>query len=58
MVDRSQYGRSTDFKQDFVEYIGRNCYIPTSGKCFIKCVNHLTGIDYTEFLTFARTEQR
>ena len=35
-VNRSQYGRSTDFKQDFVEYIGNNCYIPTSGNRFIK----------------------
>ena len=35
-VNRSQYSRGTDFKQDIVEYIGNNCYIPTSGKCFIK----------------------
>ena len=26
-VNRSQYGRSTDYKQDIVEYIGHNCYI-------------------------------
>ena len=58
-VNRSQYGRGTDFKQDIVEYIGNICYIPTSGKCFIKCINYFTKKDYTaEFLTFIRTEQR
>ena len=58
-VNRSQYGRGTDFKQDIVEYKGNNCYIPTSGKCFIKCINYFTKKDYTEeFLTFIRTEQR
>ena len=52
-VKRSQYGRGTDFKQDIVEYIGDNCYIPTSGNCFIKCINYFTKKDYTqEFLTF------
>ena len=38
-VNRSQYGGGTDLKQDIVEYIGNNCYIPTSGNCFIKCIN-------------------
>ena len=58
-VNRSQYGRGTDFKQDIVEYIGNNCYIPTSGNCFIKCNNYFTKRDYTEeFLPFIRTEQR
>ena len=58
-VNRSQYGRGTDFKQDIVQYIGNNCYIPTSGNCFIKCINYFTKKDYTEeFLTFIRTEQR
>ena len=58
-VNRSQYGRGTEFEQDIVEYIGNNCYIPTSGNCFIKCINYFTKKDYTEeFLTFIRTEQR
>ena len=58
-VNRSQYGRGTDFKQDNVEYIGNNFYIPTSGNCFIKCNNYFTKKDYTEeFLTFIRTERR
>ena len=58
-VNRSQYGRGTDFKQHIVEYIGNNCYIPTTGNCFIKCIFYFTKKDYTEeFLTFIRTEQR
>ena len=58
-VNRFQYGRGTDFKQDIVEYIGNKCYIPTGGNCFIKCIIYFTKKDYIgEFLTFIRTEQR
>ena len=58
-VSRSQYGGGTDSKLDIVEYIGNNCYIPTSGNCFIKCINYFTKKDYTEeFLTFFRAEKR
>ena len=56
-VNRSQYGRGIDFKQDIVEYIGNKCCVPTSGNCFIECIIFLTGKDYTEeFLTFIRTK--
>ena len=41
-INRSQYARGTDFKQGFVEYIGKNCYIPTSGNCFKKCNIYFT----------------
>ena len=45
--------------QGIVEYHGQNFYIPTSGVCFIKCINYFTEKDYTEeFLNFIRTEQR
>ena len=45
--------------QEIVEYHGQNCNIPTSGMCFIKCINYFTNKDYTEEnLTFVRTEQR
>ena len=58
-VNRSQYARGTDFKQDIVEYIGKSGYIPTSGNCFKKCIKYFTKKDYTqEFLAFIRTEQR
>ena len=45
--------------QEIVEYHGQNCYIPSSGMCFIKCIKYFTKKDYTEeILTFIRTEQR
>ena len=59
MINRSQYGEDTDFKQDIDEFKGNNCYIPTSCNCFMKCIVHLNGKDYTEdLLYFRRTEQR
>ena len=58
-VNRSQYGYGSDFKQETIEYRGNNCFIPTKGYCFIKCVNFLTGEDYKEQnLDFIRSEQR
>ena len=47
-VNRPHYGRGIDFKQVIVESTSNNCYSPTSGKCFKKCTNNLTGKDYTE----------
>ena len=46
--DRSQNGRGTDFRQDICEYKGNNYYNPTSGNCFIKYIDYLTGKYYTE----------
>ena len=58
-LKKSQYGRGTDFKQNFVEFVGNNCFIPTSGICFIKCIKNFTDEEYTEkVLNFFRTEQR
>ena len=57
MVKSCHYGRGTGFEQDIVEYVGKNCYIPTSGNCFIKRIEYFTNKDYTEdFLNFIRTE--
>ena len=59
VVKRSAYGRGNNYMQEIVEYHGQNCYIPTSGMCFIKCINYFSKKDYTEdFLTFIRSEQR
>ena len=59
VVKRSAYGKGTNHMQEIVEYHGQNCYIPTSGMCFIKCINYFTKKDYTEeFLAFIRSEQR
>ena len=58
-VNLCQNGRGIDFKQDIVEYTGKNCFIPTSGYCFLKCINHLSDQDYmNDFLTFIRDQQR
>ena len=35
-VKGPQYGRFADIKQEIADYIGINCYIPTSGNCFPK----------------------
>ena len=58
VVRRSAYGKGTNYMQEIVEYHGQNCYIPTSGVCFIKCIIYFTKKEYTEqFSTFIRTEQ-
>ena len=58
-VNRSQYGNGCDFKHEIIEYRGNNCYIPTKGYCFVKCINYLTGLDYKEqYLEFIRSETR
>ena len=45
VVKRSAYGKGTNYMQEIVEYHGRNCYIPSSGLCFIKCNNSFTKKD-------------
>ena len=58
-VNRSQYGNGCDFKHEIIEYCGYNCYIPTKGYCFVKCINFLTGQDYkNQYLEFIRNETR
>ena len=58
-VNRSHYGNGCDFKHEIIEYRSHNCFIPTKGYCFIKCVNFLTGQDYKEqYLKFIRNEDR
>ena len=58
-VKGSQYGNGCDFKHEIIEYRGNNCFIPTKGYCFIKCVNFLTSRDYKQqYLDFIRNEQR
>ena len=58
-VNRSQYGNGCSFDKIIVEYRGNNCYIPTKGYCFVKCINNLTGQDYKQdYLDFIRNEKR
>ena len=59
IVNRSQYGNGCDFEREIIEHRGNNCYIPTKGYCFIKCVNFLTGRAFKQqYLDFIRSEQR
>ena len=38
---------------------GKECFIPTEGYCFVKCVNFITGEDYKQqYLDFVRKEKR
>ena len=48
IVNKSQYGNACDSKDESFEYRGISCFIPTKGYCFVKCINFLTGEDYTE----------
>ena len=58
-IKRSEDGNGCVFKHQIIEYRGNNCFIPTKGNCFIKCVNFLTGKDYKEqYLDFFRSGQR
>ena len=58
-VNRSQYGNGCSFDKIIIEYRGNNCFIPTKGYCFIKCVNYLTDQDYKQqYFDFIRNEKR
>ena len=59
IVIRSGFGRGVDCRHHIVEYKGNNSYIPSSGFCFMKCFNFLTGKNYEQdFLEFIRNEDR
>ena len=48
IVKRFQYGKRCDFEYEIIENQGNNCFRPTKGYCFIKCVNFITGLDYKQ----------
>ena len=59
LVNRSHVGNGCDFKHEIIEYRGNNCFIPTKGYCFVKCINFLTGNDYRkQYLDFIRNGER
>ena len=41
-VERSAYAKSAKYMKEIVEYYGQNCYIPNSGKNFLKCNKNFT----------------
>ncbi|ESO98766.1 hypothetical protein LOTGIDRAFT_158712 [Lottia gigantea] len=52
-IKRSKKGRGVTLLKKIKEYIGINCYIPSDGYCFVKCVNNVLNEDYTrEFHDF------
>ena len=58
-VNRSQYGKGCDFKNEIIEYRGNNCFKPKKVYCFVKCINFLTGQEYEkQYLDFIKSEQR
>ena len=58
-VVRNLYRNGSEFKHENIEYRGYNCFIPSKGYCFIKCVNFSTSLDYKQqFLDFIRNEDR
>ena len=58
-VNRSQYGNGCSFDKIIIEYRGNNCYIPSKGYFFIKCVKFVTVRHYKQqYLEFIRNEQR
>ena len=58
-INRSQYGNGCSFDKIIIEYRGNNCFIPTKGYCFVKCINYLTGQDHKQqYLEFIRNEGR
>ena len=39
VVKISAYAKGIKYMQENVEYHGQDCYIPTSGHCFMKCID-------------------
>ena len=57
-VNRNQYGNGCDFKHEILEYRGNNCFLPTKGYSFVKCIHFSTGEDYKQqCLDFLRNEK-
>ena len=48
LVKRSRYGNGCSFDKIIIEYRGNNCFIPTKGYLFVKCIKYLTGEDYKQ----------
>ena len=45
VVKRSAFAKGTSYMKEIVEHYEKNCYIPTSGTCFIKCIKDFTKKD-------------
>ena len=59
LVNRSGYGKTTDYKRVIFEVIADNCYMLTSKYRFIKCIIFSTGKNFKQkFLEFIRNQLR
>ena len=58
VVKRNAYGRGVNYMKEIIEYRRKNCYIQSSGMCFLKCMKYFTDKNYTdEFRDFIRNEK-
>ena len=61
-INRSKVGKGTKLLKRINEYSGENCYIPTDGMCFIKCVKFILKRDmvdeFNEFIYSFRKNDR
>ena len=57
LANRSQYGNGFDFKHGIIKYQGDNCFIPTIGYCFVKCINFITGEEYKQHLLLSEMKK-
>ena len=58
-VNRSEHGRGANEFNNFLEYEGENCYIPSGNGCFLKCINYIFNKDFSkEYFEFIKSYKR
>ena len=58
-VNRSEHGRGANEFNNFLEYKGNNCYIPSGNGCFLKCINYIFNKDFNkEYFEFIKSYKR
>ena len=58
-VNRSDHGRGANEFNNFEEYKGKNCYIPSGNGCFLKCINYIFDKDFSkEYFEFIKSYKR
>ena len=57
LIMKANMLKGTNYMKKNVEYCGQNCYIPTSGRCFIKRMSYFSKNDFREeFRHFIRSQ--
>ena len=58
-ITRSDHGRGANEFNNFQEYEGNNCYIPSGNGCFLKCINYIFNKDFSiEYFEFIKSYKR